>query len=578
MTPRASRRLAIAVLTAVLIAAAPPLVRADVAPPGDTRDRLTFDELMTGAPNRDGPVHNDYFMPIGHADPAHHAFEGVLGFIGAPFFVGQGRFPSFQVSFVTTDGYLVPVEHDIVQPLSGGWDLILSPGRVWSEPGDNGWSRASFPFVLTGRTWNDSHNGLATFLYNDTDVSDATFQIVQEAASWSRFDAWSQLQLLYQPGPVDGKADLVATFNDMLAQRIPTAPLDTLSADSHLIDGMERGLGHITVTGLLDDGVLYRTPCYTRYGDYPYCDDMRHGVYAVTMSAGAALSLLWLAERYGPEVFDAKIADNVDVTADHDGWNNVTFRDAIDMATGIGEMAPNQTSAIDDIYADGERFIYRFANALGVETKLDVAFEDGRYEWGPGEVVRYNDLHTFTLAVAMDAYLKDREGPDAHLWEMVSEEVLRPIGVAVAPMMHTREADRSRGIPIMGWGFFPTLDDLAKIAQLYQDRGAHNGRQLLYADEIDVLLDGSGSDLTIPWRTAYGTYRYDFSFWYMPYRGQASCGVAIPEMIGIGGNIVTLMPNGMTGIRLADADDDSDAMWSGENMAALADNVRSFCE
>ncbi len=550
----------------------------DVQSPGDVRDRLTFDELMTSGPNRDGPIHNDYFMPIGNAEPAHHEFEGVLGFIGAPFFVGERSFPGFKASFFTTDGYLVPVERGIIQSLSGRSDIILSPGRVWSEPGDDGWSRASFPFVLAGRTWNDSHNGLATFLYNDTEVSDLTLQIVQEAASWSRIDAWSQLRLIYRPGPVEGKSELVAAFDEELAQRIATASLDSLNADSRLIDGMERGLKHVTVTGLLDDGVLYRTPCYTRFGDYPYCDEMRHGVFSVTKSAGAALSLLWLAERYGPEVFDAKIADYVDVTADHDGWNDVTFRDAIDMATGIGEMAPDRISVTFDIEADEDRFIGRFGNALGVETKLDVVFEDGNYEWGPGEVVRYNSLHTFTLAVAMDAYVKAKEGPDAHLWEMVSDEVLRPIGITAAPLMHTREADGSRGVPIMGWGFFPTLDDLAKIAQLFLDRGAHDGRQLLYGDEIDLLLDGSGGDLTVPWQTAHGTYRYDFSFWYMPYRGQQRCDVMIPEMMGFGGNLVTLMPNGMTGIRLADADDGSYGMWDGENMAALADNLRSFCE
>lgn len=551
---------------------------ADVEPPGDLRDRLTFDELMTGTPNRDGPVHNDYFLPIGHAEPAHHAFEGELGFIGAPFIVGQGRFPSFKASFFTADGYLVPVERDIVQPLTGVWDIILSPGRVWSEPGDNGWSRASFPFVLTGRKWNESHNGLATFLYNDAEVSDATFQVVQEAASWSRFDAWSQLRLIYQPGPVNGKTELVTAFDEALAQRISTAPLDTLNADSHLIDGMERGLQHVTVTGLLNDGVFYRTPCKTRFGDYPYCDEMRHGVFSVTKSAGAALSLLWLAERYGPEVFDEKIADYVDVTADHDGWDDVTFRDAIDMAAGIGEMAPNRISVTYDIEDDEERFIGRFGNALGADTKLDVVFEDGNYDWGPGEVVRYNSLHTFTLAVAMDAYVKAKEGPDAHLWDMVSKEVLQPIGITVAPLMHTREADGSRGVPIMGWGFFPTLDDLVKIAQLFQDRGAHDDRQLLFADEIDLLLDGSGSDLTVPWQNGYGTYRYDFSFWYMPYRGQLGCDVLVPEMMGFGGNLVALMPNGMTGIRLADADEGTDGMWRGENMAALADNLQTFCE
>lgn len=578
MTSFAPRGIFAAVLTVFVVAAQHSLAAAEVEPPGDARDRLTVDEMTADEMNADGPIHNDYFMPVGETGPALHELAGVLDVPRPNAFAGNNRLPGFSLAFFTVDGYLVPVERNIIKADAGMWDIILSPGRVWSEPGDDGWSRASFPFTLTGDKWNESHSGLATFLYNDESVSDLTLQVVQEASSWSRFDAWTRVAMTYAPGPFDDQASLAAAFRDELAGRVGSAPLEDLDAPLWMLVDMERGLRDVTVTGMLDDGVLYRTPCYTRFGDYPYCDEMRHGVFSVTKSAGAALSLLWLAERYGPAVFDARIADYVEITADHEGWDKVTFRDAIDMAAGIGEMAPKRISVTFDIEADEERFIARFGGARGVENKLDVVFQDGNYEWGPGEVVRYNSLHTFTLAVAMDAYVKEKEGPDAHLWEMVSEEVLRPIGIPVAPLMHTREADGSRGVPIMGWGFFPTLDDLAKIAQLFQDRGAHDGRQLLYADEVDLLLDGSGADLTIPWQTAHGTYRYDFSFWYMPYSGQAGCDVLIPEMMGFGGNLVTLMPNGMTGIRLADADDGSDGMWDAENMAAVANSLRPFCE
>jgi hypothetical protein len=54
----------------------------------------------------------------------------------------------------------------------------------------------------------------------------------------------------------------------------------------------------------------------------------------------------------------------------------------------------------------------------------------------------------------MDAYLKQREGPNAHLWDMVEREVLRPIGIRHLPKMHTIEADGSRGIPLLGCGLY----------------------------------------------------------------------------------------------------------------------------
>jgi hypothetical protein len=52
---------------------------------------------------------------------------------------------------------------------------------------------------------------------------------------------------------------------------------------------------------------------------------MRHGVFSVTRSLGAAVALLRLAEKYGDSVFDLKIKDYVPVTATHAGWDDVTF-------------------------------------------------------------------------------------------------------------------------------------------------------------------------------------------------------------------------------------------------------------
>ena len=566
-------------LVAVAVMSAVPLVLADVEPPGEVRERLTFDEMMAGAPSEDGPIHNDYFMPVGAWEPAHHELSGILKVPVINVFAGDGRFPGFSAGFFTSNGYLIPDDRNIIDGRSQMWDVILSPGRVWSEPGDEGWSRASFPFVLIGKIWNESHNGLATFLYNDTKVSDLQVQIVQEAAWWARFDFWARLELKYRPGSIEGRAELEAAFFEELSQRLPTAPLDALDAERRLILGMENNLEHVTVTGLLVDGTLYRTSCYTRYGDYPYCDDMRHGVYPVTMSAAAALSLLWLAEKYGPDVLDFRIADYVHVTAHHDGWDNVTFRDAIDMATGVGTMANNRgVSDTYDFEDDDKHFIWRFANAVTVEDKMRVAFLPGNYLWGPGEVARYNTMHTFILSAAMDEFLKSQEGPDVNLRDRVTEEVLWPMGIRFAPLMHTQEWGGERGIPIMGWGFFPTVGDLAKIAQLYQDRGAFGGRQLLYADEIDMLLMGDPDrGLPINWFNGWGRYSYDFSFWYLPYRADGGCRIRIPEMMGVG-NLVAFMPNGMTGIRLADSDPGAPRRSDGENMAALADGIRSFCD
>jgi len=45
--------------------------------PGAVRDRLTASELLAATASA-GPVHNDYFLPVGSARPARHTLRGTL--------------------------------------------------------------------------------------------------------------------------------------------------------------------------------------------------------------------------------------------------------------------------------------------------------------------------------------------------------------------------------------------------------------------------------------------------------------------------------------------------------------------
>jgi len=178
----------------------------------------------------------------------------------------------------------------------------------------------------------------------------------------------------------------------------------------------------------------------------------------------------------------------------------------------------------------------------------------------------------------MDAFLKSREGPGANLWEMMIDQVLRPIGLSYAPIMHSRAADGGRGVPIMGWGLYPTLDEMAKIAGIYQSGGVHEGQRLLSEKWLrTVFATEVQPGLPVLWDNAHGAYRYRSSFWLMPYRGAGGCFVWIPEMLGYGGNIIALMPNRMIAIRLSDASEGSAGQYQGESMARLSDHIEPFC-
>ncbi|MBI3757956.1 MAG: serine hydrolase [Deltaproteobacteria bacterium] len=458
-----------------------------VPPAAGPRDQLTADELLKTTDAGTGPVHNAYFLPVSQSAPARHAFKGTVKIEATTVFKARHgcaglaeSLPEFTTAFFTHGEHLVPVIRDILQPPSM---LILSPGRVWSARDDQGMSRASFPFVLVSPYSNETHNGLATFLYDDTRVSALRVQVVQETASWAKYDGWGQAAMSYTPGLIRNEEALQAQFAAELQQQTPIQPWSTLQVSpgtqwpAHF-DG-EAAPEDVSASGLVVDGAIYLHGCETRYGPYPYCRQMRHGVFSVTKSLGATVALLRLAQKYGDEVFDLKIKDYVPVTATHDGWERVTFADALNMATGIGDLAPQREP--NQPFADeGKPKMNQWGRARTTKEKLAVCFSYGKYPWGPGEVLRYNSTQTFVLAAAMDSFLKRKEGPHAHLWDIITAEVFQPLGIFHAPMMHTQETSGERDIPLLSVGLYPTIDDIAKLTTLLQNGGQHQGQQLLH--------------------------------------------------------------------------------------------------
>jgi hypothetical protein len=551
----------------------------------DRRDKLTAAELSAPDYKGDGPVNNAYFTPLGQPAPALHKLEGTLTLpefkMQRPITAGQTvrsggiTFPGFAVQFFTHDDYLVPALRDEILPSPGGtssWQIILSPGKVWSEPGDGGMSRASFPFVLVGGSSNEAHNGLATFLYDDNQVSSLRFQVVQETCAWNRTDFWGQSPMTYLPGPVEGREALAAQFAAELGMQAPIRPWSDLAqqvdpAVLNTFNGAVPALD-ISATGLISDGVIYLQPCYTRYGPFPYCRFMRHGVFSVTKSMGAAIAMLRLAQKYGPQVFDLKIRDYVQVTAAHDGWDEVNFGDALNMATGIGDNPDLKTFTGEE---DEDKFD-EFLDAGSAQDKLNVCFSYGDYPWGPGEIARYNSINTFVLSVAMNNLLKSKEGPGADIWDMVVEEVYNPIGIQHAPIMRTVEPDGSRGVPIFGYGLYPTVDDVAKVAALYHSGGRYQGQQLLHAGRLaEALYQVAGVGLPTGDTGQHGQVMYNLSFWSAPYRTATGQFFQVPYMSGFGGNHVALMPNGMTAFRFSDA-----YIYGVDTMVKAADTITPF--
>ncbi|MGH7673064.1 MAG: hypothetical protein ACREMC_09190, partial [Gemmatimonadales bacterium] len=255
--------------------------RATPRPPAaGLRDQVTAGGLLAPALSSAGPVHNDYFRPIGAVGPARHTLRGTLTVAASSLAAARDgcaaipwAIPAGSVAFFTHGEHLVPVVRDFAPPTG---TLILSPGRVWFEPGDGGMSRASFPFALVNQINNATHNGIATFLFDDTRVSALGVQVVQETTPWAKVDLWGQIPMTYGPGFPADEAALRAQFAEELRRQTPIRPWSALLASPALaaFDG-DAAPVDISANGLVVDGVIYLRGCHTRYGPFPYCREMR---------------------------------------------------------------------------------------------------------------------------------------------------------------------------------------------------------------------------------------------------------------------------------------------------------------
>jgi len=557
------------------------------------RDQATHNQLTSSTYSPNSPVANHNFIPIDGATPQHQ-FSGAIAILEHTMrtepaaikpAVIRGRktqlFPGVTLQFVSHGEYLVPVERNIIEPLGGDsyWHFHAGPGRVWSEENDDGMSRASFPFFLTNLFENETYNGIATFLYDDDSVSELRYQIVQQLSPFmvaTKFVAWNQQPIAYTPQVIATEpllSQFDAELSDQLAWRDWSELEDTYGAG--LFADFDTGIDPqlVVAGGLVIDGDVYVHSMATPYGDYPYPREMRHGVWSVTKTITGLVTLMRMAEKYGDEILDYKIKDYVQVTANHDGWENVTFRHAMSMATGIG---PGSINTNPNVFSDGNYDIDTDAYmdwmfAPTTQAKLDLLFQVPNYPWGPGEVARYRDRDIFIGAVALANLYRSKEGRDADLWQMMQDEVYGPIGVHHLPMSQTWETDRPP-VPLLAWGVYLTIDDVAKIAGLIESRGMHNGAQLLSASGLaEALYETDERGLPAGASNRYGENTYHLTVWHENYTTTLGKTYTIPSMNGYGGNLVKIMPNGIIGFRMGNGGDKPV-----EQMIVIADKLFPF--
>ncbi|UCH41366.1 MAG: serine hydrolase [Gammaproteobacteria bacterium] len=507
-------------------------------------------------------------------------------------------FPKVRLRLCSDGENLLPLDRDLLRDPGGGsyWDLSLSPGCVWSEPTDDGWSRAALPFQLSNIFENDTHHGLATFLYNDSEVSPIYFQVVAETKAFlcpDNLQAWGWLHARVTTLEPSAVKKTIDAYQGEADDQLPLKPLaDWQSADTQIyFDDIESGFGSDStlVSGMVVDDTIYVSPCRTSMGDYPYPRAMKFGIWSATKTAFCSIACLRIAQIGGEDPRSALVKDLLPEAHENPDWDDITIGDCLNMASGIGTAArePEPRDIFGDYLLEEEqaresdqaRLSYDHYHAWFLapsqQEKNEAAFACPAYSWPPGCVARYRDQDLYIAGAALDALLKRLRGPEARIWDMVRDEVYAPAHIHHAIKFHTLESDPRREVPLSDAGLLLTMDNIARLGRLITDGGRIGDEQILEPALLDEFFNPRrAKGLPAGIETADGEVHYHAGIWHLPYRSRAGELLWIPSMRGYGGQIMQTLPNGFTTFRFGFDSCQTEERYDALKLVKLADAIR----
>ncbi len=506
------------------------------------RGRLSFDPIVTGF-----AIHRDTFNYDGDAS------------------LRVRTLPQFAFDLAQDGDTLIPLRRGPVPGEHPSWEYALEPGRVWQEPGDDGMSRAALPFALIETNANCTHNGVLTFLFDNSGaISNVVWQIASETCAYFQFDASGAGRASYTPGS-DGAAEAIAAFTEERASRMPMRPISALATDFPGIDvsafasPADVNPLNLTTFGVIANGVHYIGDCDTRAGPYPFCDSLLSPSYSLAKSLVGGLGLMRL-EMLHPGAMRAQIAEHVPQC---DRWTGVTLENALDMTTGR-YSSPNDQA--DENGMTSSRFFISTTHA----EKIAIACTLFPRREAPGRRWVYHTTDTYVLGAAMADFWRDAHGADADFFnDVLVDGIYAPLHLSPTIRATRRTIDDARQ-PLTGWGLTLTRDDIAKLGAYLA--APAEGAPLVAPGPLAAALQQDPSDRGL--EAGGETLRYNNGFW--AYNAQAALNCAdpvwIPFLSGFGGVLAALMPNGVVYYFVSDG---GDYRWA--RAARAANSIAPMC-
>ncbi|SEA11970.1 choice-of-anchor D domain-containing protein [Microbulbifer marinus] len=549
-----------------------------------SRSQLTLNTLLNGSDPGALVDYSHYALPANAAMPSNQ-FEGSLELFGEASggafdeqkdtfrYTGNGdttrkHLPEFNFEFVQTGSHIFPVQRGSVPSAHPEWEYVLTPGRVWDENGDSGYSRVALPFALQQKNANCMHNGVMTFLFkNDGSVSDVAYQIAGETCLYFKVDMWGQLEASYTPHSVANAATLTADYQAEVNNRLPVKPLAALATDYPGTDPAKfaapggKDPADMSLVGFFIDGTHYVGGCASRQGTYPYCESLAVPSYSTAKSVFAGSTLMRLEQKYSG-TFNQIIGNYVPDCAANGNWDDVTFEHALDMTTGnynlAGYMSDEGATHTNDLFLPEDH-----------ASKISYSCSEYSRKATPGTKWVYHTSDTYILGTAMNAYVQGIEGSSTDIFtDILLDEVLAPLGVSPTAKFSRRTYD-AVAQPFTGWGLMWLRDDVAKIGSFF----AGASQSVLEQNQLNAALQKDAADRgTDP----LADYKYNNGFWAHEISGNlsgCSSDLWLPFMSGYGGITVLVLPNDSVYYYFSDDD-----IFKWMDAAVEAHAIRSLCQ
>ncbi|MEZ5533285.1 MAG: hypothetical protein R3E69_12995 [Steroidobacteraceae bacterium] len=548
-----------------------------------SRERLMTDGRLSE------PVAMAEFAPPATAAPPRHAFNGRLVLsrtaqrgdmrvlrddyrttIDTPDIVKH--LPVFDFEFVTSGDALIPVARGPQRSRHALWEYVLEPGRLWSEAADDGMTRAAVPFALMERNANCVHNGVLTFLFDDNGrTSNAVYEIASETCPYLEIDLWGVLTARYRPQDVATRDAVVARYAREVTARLPTRPISALAHDfpgarpERFASSAEVAASDLSAFGFVIDGIHYTGGCDTRHGPYPYCDVLDMPSYSLAKSLVAGLGTMHLSRRF-PQLLAEHIADYVPDCRDAGHWQDVTFGNTLDMATGHYHSP---------VYDEDEKSpaMLQFFVAEDHAAKIRFACRHFPRRATPGTRWVYHTIDTYILGTALTSFWRRHQGRDADFYrDVLVRGLWEPL--SLSPVLATSRRTRDLAAqPFTGYGLLLHRDDIARLgALLVSPEPRIDGTPLFDAAQFARAMQRNPLDrgltaIDARFRYANGFWAHDVS----PYIGCAQP-TWVPYMAGFGGITVLLIPNGTVYYYVSDG-----GAFQWRLAAEEAHRIRSYC-